>query len=127
VIVVLTGDRYMAKAKSMEKIGGYLFILGIILAVILGVMGSDPMLLALLVVFGIIVGILNISDKEIINFLIAAIALGIAGSALVGLSAILPGDIGAWILGIFSALVMFIGGAVIFPALKVIYDIAADN
>ncbi|MCC7552079.1 hypothetical protein KO317_00230 [Candidatus Micrarchaeota archaeon] len=117
----------MAKAKSMEKIGGYLFILGIILAVILGVMGSDPMLLALLVVFGIIVGILNISDKEIINFLIAAIALGIAGSALVGLSAILPGDIGAWILGIFSALVMFIGGAVIFPALKVIYDIAADN
>lgn len=127
MIVVLTGDRYMAKAKSMEKIGGYLFILGIILAVILGVMGSDPMLLALLVVFGIIVGILNISDKEIINFLIAAIALGIAGSALVGLSAILPGDIGAWILGIFSALVMFIGGAVIFPALKVIYDIAADN
>ena len=117
----------MAKPKDMEKVGGYLFILGVIIAVILGVMGVDPMLLALLVVFGIIVGILNIGDKEIINFLIAAIALGIAGTALINLAAVLPGDLGTWILGIFSALIMFVGGAVIFPALKVIYDVASGN
>lgn len=117
----------MAKAKTMEKVGGYLFILGIILAVILGVRGSDPMLLGLLVVFGIIVGILNVGDKEIINFLIAAIALGVSGSALGGLAMILPAGIGTWVLGIFSALAIFIGGAVIVPALKVIYDIAADQ
>ena len=117
----------MAKAKTMEKVVGYLFILGIILAVILGVRGSDPMLLGLLVVFGIIVGILNVGDKEIINFLIAAIALGVSGSALGGLAMILPAGIGTWVLGIFSALAIFIGGAVIVPALKVIYDIAADQ
>ena len=117
----------MAKTNTMEKVGGYLFILGVIVAIILGVMGSDPMLLGLLVVFGIIVGILNIADKEIVNFLIAAIALGIVGSALGGLAAILPGEVGTWILGIFSALMMFVGGSVIFPALKVIYDVASSK
>ncbi|MFA5382751.1 MAG: hypothetical protein WC356_06270 [Candidatus Micrarchaeia archaeon] len=116
----------MAKAKTMEKIGGYLFILGVLIAVILGIFGADPTLLALLVVFGIIVGILNVGDKEVINFLIAAIALGLAGSALGGLAPLLAG-FETMLLGAFSALMMFVGGAVVIPALKVIYDIASDK
>ncbi|MEM0359741.1 MAG: hypothetical protein QXK06_00200 [Candidatus Diapherotrites archaeon] len=69
-----------------EKIGGYAFIGGTIIAILMGlligIMGESvasqspwSFLPLVLVVLGLLVGFLNVGDKEITPFLIAAIAL----------------------------------------------------
>jgi cell division protein FtsW (lipid II flippase) len=57
------------------------FIAGYVLSIIFGVVDPDngPVIL-ILVILGVIVGILNITGKEIIPYLIAAIALIIVGN-----------------------------------------------
>ena len=73
-----------------KKIGEYAFLAGIAIAVLAGlVSGVTPTAIAayaapismLLVVLGIVVGLLNISEKETTAFLVAAIALVTAGTA----------------------------------------------
>ncbi len=74
--------------KNLEqKIGAFAFIVGVILAIVMGLavgvmgtaewMGYIPLILVLL---GIIVGFLNIGDKEVMPFLVAAIALMVVGT-----------------------------------------------
>lgn len=74
----------------MEKqIGDYSFIIGVILAVVLGLAAPNlgnatAWLWSLLVVLGLIVGFLNVSGKETKEFLWVAVALVVvayAGSA----------------------------------------------
>lgn len=68
----------MAKARNL--IGSWAFLVGVILALILGLipvtLGSD--LTIILVIIGIIVGLFNITEKETTAFLFTGIALIIA-------------------------------------------------
>ena len=77
----------------MEKqVGNYSFIVGVIIAVVLGL--AAPMLgtattwlWSLLVVLGLIVGFLNVSGKETKEFLwvtVALVVVAFAGSAQIG-------------------------------------------
>ncbi len=62
-------------------IGGWAFILGIVIAIIVGILGALTATYAtILVVLGIIVGFLNVTGKEVTPFLLAAVALIIATS-----------------------------------------------
>jgi len=116
----------MAKAKTLEKIGGYLFILGVIIAVVVGVAGlADATWLGVLAIFGLVVGIINVADKEIVNFLIAVIALTSAAMGLAYITPLLPDPLGGWISGMFGAIVVFAAAAAIIPALKVMYNVAS--
>jgi len=68
---------------SIQKIGGFAFILGIIISIIFALIpGLDAVTWVpfVLLILGIIVGLLNIEDKDLELFLIAAIVL-IATSA----------------------------------------------
>ena len=62
---------------SYEKLGGWAFILGVVIAIIAGLASgaldaiSAGYVTLALVVLGLIVGFLNIGDKEVNNFLIA--------------------------------------------------------
>lgn len=60
--------------KGLGKIGGYAFLLGILLAIIGPYIPFGYMSL-LLVIMGLIVGYLNVTDKEMTPFLVAALAL----------------------------------------------------
>jgi hypothetical protein len=68
----------------MEKtMGGWAFVIGLILAAIIAIFGIEatwPMYL--LLVLGLIVGILNVVDKEVNSFLIAAVAFMFTFTAL---------------------------------------------
>ncbi len=65
--------------NTMEKVGVWSFIIGLLLVVIAAFAAPDKSwVLWLLGVLGVIVGLINISDKETMLYLIAAIAL-IAG------------------------------------------------
>lgn len=109
-----------------SKLGHYAFLIGIILAIIGGLFQDviEPnLLISLLVVLGFVVGLLNITTKETSNFLIATIALMIAGGANFD---ILTYGIGPIIVAILEKVVIFVAPAAIIVALKQIYMLAQD-
>jgi len=103
------------------KIGGYAFLIGILLAILAGIfiMGNSTIAL-ILVILGIIVGFLNISDKETTSFLIASIALIAVGTANLG---ILP-VIGSYVQGMVQYMVVFVAPSALVVALKEIKTLA---
>jgi len=121
----------MAKENTLEQLGGWLFILGIVIAVLAGLFAAaNPTLLGVMAVLGLIVGVLNVTDKEMLTFLVAAIALLVASGAMTTMAVLLNATfagIGTMVAGMFGMLAVFVGGAVIIPALKAIYNIASSK
>ncbi len=85
----------MAKGKQGSTIGRWAFLIGVILAVALGLFGKlDETWILVLVVIGLIVGLLNISAGEVSNFLMSGAVLIIAsalGQGVISSSALLDG------------------------------------
>ena len=72
----------MAKNKT-NLIGSWAFLIGVILSIIVGFVGSrvlSPTILTILVVLGLIVGLLNITRAEAGSFLISGAVLVIVSS-----------------------------------------------
>jgi len=118
------------KPNSTKKIAGYIgllaFFAGIILAIVggIGYQGSGNFVLAL-VIMGIIVGVLNITGKEVLPLLIAAIALIVVGNT----TAFLPldkigGEAGTKINEIVAYLATFMAPAAVISAFRAIWAIA---
>jgi hypothetical protein len=108
-----------------QRVGGWAFLLGIIIAIIAGlatgaVIAYGPWIAFLLVVLGLIVGYLNIADKEMQKFLIAAIALILVNEA--NLAAI-P-YIGLYLAYIVQNIATFVAMAALVVALKAVYNLA---
>lgn len=71
----------MAKAKNMDVVGEWAFLAGVILAVILGILGPVSGTWAMvLVTIGIVVGFLNVADREVNHFLMSGVVLIIASA-----------------------------------------------
>lgn len=107
---------------EMEKIGSYSFIAGVVLSILIGFVALSvaKTVLLVLVVLGLIVGFLNITEKESTPFLVAAIALMAAGSAQLSL---IP-RVGEPLSKIIGAITIFVAPAAIIVALKAIKDMA---
>lgn len=74
----------MAKQGGIDMLGRWAFLIGVILAVVLGFLGPVTGTWAMvLVIIGIIVGLLNVGDREVMPFLMSGAVLIIA-SALGG-------------------------------------------
>lgn len=114
----------MAKMKmDTQKIGGWTFLLGISIAVIAGLVGSYAQILAtVLVVLGLVVGLLNISSKEVNDFLIAAIALSVLAVSSGGL-ALIPA-VGTYLAAMVGYIATFMAPAALVVALKSIIESA---
>ena len=116
----------MAKKKKMNwwgLIGAWSFIIGFIIALLMGIFSNLAVPTAtatiILLILGLIVGLLNITDKEIMPFLIACIALMIAAT----IATIIPFD---WIPRVLASIVIFVLPAAIIASLKAIYVIARN-
>ena len=113
-----------------KKFGEWAFIIGVIIAVIIGLFSASlsgdtqGWLVLLLVVLGLIVGLLNVTEKETTPFLIAAAALLITGTAG-GSLAIIP-FIGLSLQGIVQSIAVFVTPAAIVVALKAIQALAKN-
>jgi len=113
-----------------KKIGEVSFVLGVVLAVVLGLIGGylgklEPWLISLLVVLGLIVGFVNIGGKETKEFVWTAVALVLvayAGGASGTLTTVLY--IGEYLSGVFNAIMAFVVPATVVVALKQIYAFA---
>ena len=62
----------MAKTKGMDIVGKWAFLAGVVLAVVLGALGPVNGTWAMvLVAIGLVVGLLNVADKEVMPFLMS--------------------------------------------------------
>ena len=118
----------------MEKqIGNYSFIVGVIIALVLGLASAElgaakAWLWSILVVLGLIVGFLNVSGKDTKDFLLVTVALVVvayAGSAQVSGWANVE-LIGKYLTGLFDSLLTFVVPASIVVALKEVYQLAKE-
>lgn len=112
-------------AKEKRTFGEWAFIFGVLLALLGGLLVtlkllSGGIVALLLVVLGIIVGFMNVTEKETIPFLVASIALLATGSA--GLRE-LP-LFGAYLGTVLLYLATFVAPAAVVVALKAIFDLA---
>lgn len=120
----------MVKSKE-NLVGAYAFLIGTILSIAMGLfqeyLGSSASNLpyALLVVLGIIVGFLNVGDKDSTTFLFASLALvivsGFGQSTLIYVSKI---PILSSLNAILAALLVLFVPATIIVALKTVFAIA---
>ena len=113
------------------RIGHYAFILGVLIALVVGAavaMGGAVMLgeaagyvAAVLVVLGLVIGFMNIGQKEVNDFLIAAIALGAVGFANLTTIPL----IGTLLATILQYVTVFVFPAALVVALKAVYVLAS--
>ena len=111
-----------------SKIGEWAFIIGIIIAILVGFVNDSSLmgiLTLVLVVLGLLVGFLNITEKETTPFLVAAIALLATGNAADSLNAI-PYGLGAFLSNAVKNIAAFVAPAAILVAVKAIYALAKD-
>ncbi|MBW6451177.1 MAG: hypothetical protein K0B02_00420 [DPANN group archaeon] len=111
------------KKQHADMIGSTSFILGVLIAIIAGlplgnVIPSDAAAI-ILVVFGLIVGTLNINDSEITKFLIASMAFIVVGTSPITLLPIIGPTIGQ----ILIYITYFVAPATLIVALEAIHEV----
>ena len=113
----------MAKKEgSGNKLGAWAFLIGVVLAVVLGALGKvEGTVVTVLVAIGLIVGLLNVKDEETTPFLFAGVSMVIV-SALGGN---VLGTI-SWAANILSALNAIFVPATIIVALKTVFGLAKN-
>jgi len=97
---------------DLVKIGHWALIIGIILAVLAG-FTAIPALPVILFVLGLIVGFLNIKEKESTPFLVAVIAL-----LLIGVAGLQLGKLTPVVVSILNNFIAFVAAAGLVVALK---------
>jgi len=110
----------MAKANLGNLVGGWAFLVGVILAVVLGLFPTieTPAMVTALVVIGLVVGLLNVADKEVTPFLLSGAVLIIAAGLGKGLIGIAVLD------SVLKALLLIFIPATIIVALKNVFTLA---
>ena len=106
---------------NITTVGRWAFFLGLILAIAAGLGGRIPGLLTALFVLGLIVGVINITQKESTSFLVATIAL-----LLIGVAGLQVGRLTDIIVAILTNLISFVAAAGLIVAVKQVLVIAKE-
>ena len=104
---------------KLDEIGKWAFIVGLVLAVIAGLLFDAAWMVWVLVLLGVVVGLLNVSGSETQGFLVAAIAFTVAATALNSIPLI-----GGMVTSILSYVGAFVSGAMVVVALKALFQSA---
>ena len=124
----------MAKrSRNKKSLGAWSFLIGVILAVVLGIFSpylsssAYSVVFTLLVLAGIVVGLLNVATEETSGFLLAALALVIASSlGGVTIAQIAASSVGAIMKSLLDALLILFVPTTIIVALKSVFEIAKE-
>ncbi len=109
----------------MRMLGFVAFIVGFILAIVAGLFfPNQAWVYYVLVVLGLIIGLLNISDKEVMLFLVAAIALIVAGAVFAPITTL---SVGAKLDAILSHIAALMAPAAVVVAIKALYNAAKPD
>jgi len=114
---------------ASQQMGSWAFILGVVIAILSGLvqaaavnMPGEEFIPLVLVILGVIVGFLNISDREITDFLVAALSLLAVAVSAAGLN-VIP-YIGGYLVAIVNNVAVFVAPAVLIVALKAVNRLA---
>jgi len=119
----------------MRKVGHYSFLVGLLLALVLALfstaLNSDvtSIMMLGLVILGVLVGFLNITAKEVTEFLVAAIALIVMASisqSLVVIDMYITG-LGTLMQSTLSFIAVFVAPAALIVAIKAIIKLAEEE
>lgn len=109
-----------------EKMGSYAFLIGVGIAILGGLFSSvvsAGTLTLVLVILGLVVGFINITDREIQSFLIASIALIATSNADLNT---IPA-VGEYLTAIVDNITAFVAPAALVVALKAIKGMAESK
>jgi len=98
-------------------VGRWAFIIGMIIAILAG-FADIPYLTAILFVLGLIVGFLNVTEKESTSFLVAVIAM-----LVIGLSGLQLGKFTGLGVAILNNFLAFVSAAGLIVALKQVLSV----
>ena len=104
---------------KLDMVGKWAFIVGLVLAVVVGYIFQAEWVVWVLAVLGVIVGLLNVTREDTERFLLAAIALALSVTAL-GTVPVL----GLSITSILGYVAAFVAGAMVVVALKALFQTA---
>lgn len=106
---------------KLGEMGHWAFMLGIVVAIVGAFTGAAyaETVTYILVILGVIVGLLNITEKEVTSFLIAVMALLLAGAAGLERLPAVGGTLGL----ILSNIATFVAPAAVIVALKAVYEL----
>lgn len=123
------------KARE-NNIGAWAFLIGVILAIVIGISASlisipvvtqyNAQIYAILVILGLVVGFMNVGAKDAQTFLLAAAILVIVSKfGMEGVTGSIIGiQVGAIVTAIFGALLALFIPATIIVALRSVFNIA---
>lgn len=114
----------LAKVE-VHRLAHYAFFVGLLIAIVAGLFRSlfqPEVLVTTLVILGFLVGLFNLTAKETTPFLVAAIALMLAGIVNLGL---IPG-VGLYLRSILSNIVVFVVPGAIIVGFKAIWKLASS-
>lgn len=110
---------------ELHRLAHYAFFIGLLIAIVAGLFRDiirPEILVTTLVILGFIVGLFNLTAEETVPFLVAAIALMLAGIVNLGL---IPG-VGLYLRSILSNIVVFVVPGAILVGMKAIWKLASD-
>lgn len=109
------------KMKS-KFIGKWAFLVGLLVAVLASFLaGYETTVALVLFLLGLVVGFLNISEKDSNKFLLATIALLTGGLASISALSML-GVVSAYLNAILGSFVAFVSAAALVVAIKVVFE-----
>lgn len=114
---------------KLKEIGPWAYIVGILIALLAGFLApANSLLMLVLGVLGVFVGLLNVTDKELMLFLISSLVFLVAGSSLgmliTGLD--ISGGVATGFVGALNYLVVFVAPAAALLALLALYKLSKD-
>ncbi|MGD8598367.1 MAG: hypothetical protein PVJ26_15180 [Anaerolineae bacterium] len=104
---------------KLEMVGKWAFIVGLVLAVVVGYIFQAEWVIWVLAVLGVIVGLLNVTREDTERFLLAAIAFALSVTALSTVPVL-----GLSITNILGYVAAFVAGAMVVVALKALFQTA---
>jgi hypothetical protein len=110
-----------SKGNILGMIGFWAFIVGIVLSIIGGIIApQNAVIILILVILGIIIGFLNITAKEIMLFLVATIALIVAGGVFEPIKVL---GIGAILNNVLAYVAALMAPAAVIAAIKALWSV----
>jgi len=114
---------------KLSWIGPMTYIVGIIIALLAGfVAPQNAAIMLVLGILGILVALLNVTDKELMLFLVSSLVFIIGGSSLssliTGLN--LPAGASSGLVGALNYLVVFVAPGAALIALIALYKLSKD-
>ena len=109
--------------REERNVGHWAFLIGVVLALIAGLVPQlqTPRVAWVLVGLGLVVGLLNVKQKESQPFLLAAVALLLAAGSATNILKL------GWLVYLLENVVTFIFPAAFVVAFKMLWQLASDQ